>query len=152
MILLFQFPAVIELNVGGHNFTTLLQTLTKEPDSMLAALFSGRHEVNKDENGRYFIDADGAMFAHILNFLRVEQLPPTEVSSQVCRYASYFGIQSLVDRLQLVSGTLFLLHIVAYLKQATKFTSAKFKKVALSVILVDIAIGVGTPSLVTIGG
>ena len=54
----------------------------------------------KDEHGRYFIDADGPMFAHILNYLRVGQLPPSEVASEVCRHAGYFGIQSLVEKLQ----------------------------------------------------
>jgi len=37
---------------------------------MLAAMFSGRHFVQKDEDGRYFIDRDGTHFRYILNFLR----------------------------------------------------------------------------------
>ena len=98
-LLSLQFPAVVELNIGGHHFTTLLQTLTKEP-GLLADMFSGKHDLMKDEHGRYFIDADGSMFAYILNFLRVEQLPPNEVASDVCRHAEYFGIQSLVSKLQ----------------------------------------------------
>lgn len=70
---------------------------------MLADMFSGRHQLTKDDSGRYFIDADGDIFSHILNFLRVGQLPPQEVSSEVSRYAEYFGIQSLVKKLEQVS-------------------------------------------------
>lgn len=33
-------------------------------------MFSGRFELQPDENGRYFIDRDGTHFRHILNFLR----------------------------------------------------------------------------------
>ncbi|XP_060084737.1 uncharacterized protein LOC132564004 [Ylistrum balloti] len=44
-----QFPSVIPLNVGGVKYVTRLSTLSKYPDSMLAALFSGRHTVDKDQ-------------------------------------------------------------------------------------------------------
>jgi len=37
---------------------------------MLSAMFSGRHNVTKDEDGRYFIDRDGTHFRYILNYLR----------------------------------------------------------------------------------
>ena len=29
---------------------------------MIGAMFSGRHHFDTDENGRYFIDRDGAVF------------------------------------------------------------------------------------------
>ena len=60
--ILFQFPNVISLNVGGYIFTTSLSTLLKYEDSMLAVMFSGRHDIVKDENGHYFIDRDGKYF------------------------------------------------------------------------------------------
>jgi hypothetical protein len=50
------------LNVGGYIFTTSLSTLQKYEDSMLAVMFSGRHDIVKDENGHYFIDRDGKYF------------------------------------------------------------------------------------------
>ncbi|KAL9954761.1 hypothetical protein ACROYT_G042336 [Oculina patagonica] len=37
--------AIVNLNVGGHLFTTSVQTLTKDPNSMLAAMFSGSGEL-----------------------------------------------------------------------------------------------------------
>ena len=46
------------LNVGGHHFTTSVQTLTKDPDSMLAAMFSGRFELKPYADGAFFIDRD----------------------------------------------------------------------------------------------
>ena len=53
------------------HFATSIDTLTRgDPDSMLAAMFSGRHNVQKEEDGRYFIDRDGTHFRYILNYLR----------------------------------------------------------------------------------
>ena len=65
-----KFPKIVRLSVGGVQFTTSLDTLLSQKDSMLAAMFSGRHNVEKDEEGRYFIDRDGTHFRYILNFLR----------------------------------------------------------------------------------
>lgn len=77
-------PRVIPLNVGGYNFVTTLSTLTKDKNSMLAAMFSGRHELDTDSEGRYFIDRDGTYFKHILNFLRDgNQLPSADVALEV---------------------------------------------------------------------
>jgi len=45
-------PEVVDLNVGGVFHTTSLSTLQKYPDSMLAAMFSGRHHISTDCNGR----------------------------------------------------------------------------------------------------
>ncbi|XP_048255200.1 BTB/POZ domain-containing protein KCTD6-like isoform X2 [Haliotis rufescens] len=86
---------VVDLNVGGRHLTTSLSTLTKYPDSMLATMFSGRHPVAKDKDGRYFIDVDGDVFVHILNFLRFGKMPPPERASEVNEYAEYFGLEEL---------------------------------------------------------
>lgn len=68
----------IKLDVGGFKFATTLTTLTADPDSMLAAMFSGRFMVEKNEDGCVFIDRDGQFFYHILNWLRNGTLPPIE--------------------------------------------------------------------------
>ena len=52
----------VKLNIGGVYFKTSLLTLTKDPDSMLAAMFSGRFEEDLDEDGSFFIDRDGDLF------------------------------------------------------------------------------------------
>jgi len=64
------FPKIVRLSVGGVVFETSMETLCGDPNSMLAAMFSGRHNVTKDEEGRYFIDRDGTHFRYILNYLR----------------------------------------------------------------------------------
>src|SRR4051812_26346261 len=60
----------ITLDVGGKLYTTSLTTLCSDPNSMLAAMFSGRFELPKDEKGVVFIDRDGETFGNILYFLR----------------------------------------------------------------------------------
>ena len=60
----------INLNVGGTLFTTSLATLTRFPNTMFGAMFSSRHELQKNVAGVYFIDRDGRHFHEILNFLR----------------------------------------------------------------------------------
>ncbi|KAH3755023.1 hypothetical protein DPMN_189704 [Dreissena polymorpha] len=62
---------------------------------MLAAMFSGRHVINKDKDGRSVIDCDGTIFKHILEFLRFETLPPGEVAEAVHKYSEYFGLNEL---------------------------------------------------------
>ena len=68
------FPSIIELNVGGHRFTTSLRTLTKDANSMLAAMFSGRYEIERCKDGAFFINRDGTHFRFILNDLRNGEL------------------------------------------------------------------------------
>ena len=60
----------VKVNVGGTRYETTLSTLQKYPDSMLGAMFSGRHELHVDDNGYSFIDRDGKYFGDVLNYLR----------------------------------------------------------------------------------
>ena len=48
------FDPMIKINVGGQLFTTTHTTLTRYPDTMLGAMFSGRHALVKDDNGACF--------------------------------------------------------------------------------------------------
>ena len=58
-----KFKKNIKLNVGGQIFKTSLETLRKDPDSMLAAMFSQRFDIQPDEDDdAYFIDRDGTHF------------------------------------------------------------------------------------------
>ena len=61
---------IIHLSVDGIDYQTTLGTLTKDSESMIAAMFSGRHSYQIDERRRYFVDRDGELFRYILNFLR----------------------------------------------------------------------------------
>ncbi|KAJ0872575.1 putative chromatin remodeling & transcription regulator BTB-POZ family [Helianthus annuus] len=113
---------------GGSMFCTTVDTLTnREPHSMLAAMFSGRHTVHKDSDTvsmqsnwyttclvarsaafhfsiRYvFVDRDGMHFRHILNWLRDGVVPISNLSdlecSELLREAEYYQLLGLVDRI-----------------------------------------------------
>jgi len=107
------FPAVVELNVGGSHFAASLETLrgghVRRPgcdivgDSMLSAMFSGRVPTRRDAEGRFFIDRDGRHFHHILNYLRDGTLPTALSQAQrleVAREASFYGLEALADHLR----------------------------------------------------
>ncbi|GJS51634.1 FH protein interacting protein FIP2, partial [Tanacetum coccineum] len=92
--------SIVRLNIGGEKFCTTVDTLTqREPHSMLAAMFSGRHTVCKDSEGYVFLDRDGKHFRHILNWLRdcvVPKLSDSECS-ELLREAEYYQLLGLVD-------------------------------------------------------
>ncbi|KFO33086.1 BTB/POZ domain-containing protein KCTD7 [Fukomys damarensis] len=95
-----QFPEVVPLNIGGAHFTTRLSTLRRYEDTMLAAMFSGRHYIPTDAEGRYFIDRDGTHFGDVLNFLRSGDLPPRERVRAVHKEAQYYAIGPLLEQLE----------------------------------------------------
>ena len=64
------FSNQVKVDVGGFKFTTTIATLCRIPESMLGAMFSGRHSLSLNEEGYHFIDRDGTHFRLILNFLR----------------------------------------------------------------------------------
>jgi len=74
-------PPVVQLNVGGHLFSTFLSTLRRHPESRLAEMFSGQQapRLRTDSAGRYFIDRDGAHFGAVLDFLRSDRVPTEHV-------------------------------------------------------------------------
>ena len=103
-IFIFQFPYIINLNVGGRHFTTHYSTLTKYPNNKLTAMFTGHLPVLEDEEGRYIIDMDPKVFSHILDFLRFGELPPPEEASKVYRAADHLSIKELTDKLRWCSA------------------------------------------------
>ncbi|KAI6647272.1 BTB/POZ domain-containing adapter for CUL3-mediated RhoA degradation protein 3-like [Oopsacas minuta] len=93
----------VKLNIGGMLYVTTLDTLTRE-DSMLRAMFSGRMNMDKDEEGWVLIDRDGKHFGFILNYLRNGEISLPE-SRQLCEEilteAKYYLLDGLVERLSL---------------------------------------------------
>ena len=90
-----KFDTLVDLNVGGTRYTARLETLTKYPDSMLGAMFSGRHTLKKTEQGEYFIDRSGRLFTYILQFLRDPEYKcflSGERLKELKREALYFGL------------------------------------------------------------
>ena len=95
------FDARIKLDVGGTRFTTTLTTLTRFPDTMLGAMFSGRHQLPLDESGHYFIDRDGTHFRHILNYLRCPEEFDMAIMEaghvrELRKEVRYYGLESLM--------------------------------------------------------
>ncbi|PSS01675.1 FH protein interacting protein [Actinidia chinensis var. chinensis] len=95
------FPSLVRLNIGGKKFCTTVDTLTqREPDSMLSAMFSGRHTLCQDsEKGYVFIDRDGKHFRHILNWLRDGVVPTLKDTQylELLREAEYYQLLGLID-------------------------------------------------------
>jgi len=93
---------LIRLNVGGERYTTTRATLTRYPHSMLGAMFSGALTTAVDEHGCFFIDRDGAMFRHVLNFLRSGQLslPPNfQQLDQLAVEADFYQLEELIKEI-----------------------------------------------------
>lgn len=102
-------PSIVKLNIGGHYFTTSLQTLTKDPDSMLAVMFAGKFEMKPCEDGAFFIDRDGTHFRFILNYLRSGKLTLPEGATflkELAEEAEFYQIQGLLDKLKLMEDSL----------------------------------------------
>ena len=98
-----RIPSIVKLNVGGKHFTTSLQTLTRDRNSMLAAMFSGRHEVQTTEDGSFFIDRDGTYFRFILNYLRNGELILPDGATflkELEAEARFYQLQGILDKLQ----------------------------------------------------
>ncbi len=97
------FPSTVNLNVGGHLFKTSVQTLTKDPNSMLAAMFSGKFEMKPCEDGSFFIDRDGTHFRFILNYLRNGELILPEGATflkELEAEAKFYQLQGILDELK----------------------------------------------------
>ena len=106
----------VRLNVGGIGYTTLLDTLTRVPGSMLAAMFDGlgmdsdsadsgaRFALPRDDTGAYILDRDGQSFRHVLNFLRHDGPTPCalprspEDRSILALEAKYYMLDELLDQ------------------------------------------------------
>jgi hypothetical protein len=90
----------IKLDIGGQCFTTTLTTLARFPDTMIGAMFSGRHDLKKNDAGAYFIDRDGTHFRHILNFLRSPENHILKMESnlkeELQREAEFYGVGDLM--------------------------------------------------------
>ena len=98
------FTSTVKLNVGGHYFTTSVHTLTKDPNSMLAAMFSGKFEMKPSEDGSFFIDRDGTHFRYILNYLRSGELILPEGATffkELEAEAKFFQIQGILNQMKL---------------------------------------------------
>ncbi|CAK9024831.1 BTB/POZ domain-containing protein KCTD7 [Durusdinium trenchii] len=95
---------VVQLNVGGTPFTTSLGTLWRAgEESRLAEMFASGGDMPKDDDGRFFIDRDGAQFGLILNFLRDGDaaFPAPDSADWVSlrREVDYYGLEEMMLRM-----------------------------------------------------
>ncbi len=110
----------VTLNVGGTYFTTTRSTLTtKEPESMLARMFTHSEDhvwrSSVDSNGAFLIDRSPVYFEPILNYLRNGKvIIDKNVNPQgVLEEARFFGIMSLAEQVE---------HQILAAKPVTDFT------------------------------
>jgi hypothetical protein len=73
-----------------HHYLT---TLTRFPDTMLGAMFSGRHDLKKNNTGAFFIYRDFMHFRHILNLLRS---PEGNLKEELKGEAEFYGLGDLI--------------------------------------------------------
>nr|XP_033805312.1 BTB/POZ domain-containing protein KCTD4 [Geotrypetes seraphini] len=95
--------SLITLNVGGYLYITQKQTLTKYPDSFLEGVVNGKIHSPIDADGHYFIDRDGLLFRHILNFLRNGELLLPEgfrENQLLAQEADFFQLKALADAMK----------------------------------------------------
>jgi hypothetical protein len=60
----------VELNIGGYQFETSVQTLRRVPHTFFDAYISGRYAQDVCNDGSIFVDRDGEHFGHILEYMR----------------------------------------------------------------------------------
>lgn len=85
---------------------TSVETLSQDPESLLAIMFSGKKGLKKEPDGSYFFDRDGTHFRHILNYLRdgpmaLEALPKdVKVLHELLIESEYYKITVMSELLQ----------------------------------------------------
>ncbi|XP_065281281.1 BTB/POZ domain-containing protein kctd15-like isoform X2 [Dermacentor albipictus] len=101
-----RYTAPVHIDVGGTIYTSSLETLTKYPESRLARMFNGSIPIVLDSlKQHYFIDRDGKMFRHVLNFLRTNALavPDNFAELQLLHEeARYYDIPALTRQLEML--------------------------------------------------
>eukprot|EP01084_Bolivina_argentea_P038912 71928_1 len=88
---------IISLQVGERKFITKINTLTQNDDNnYFAKLFSGHFAQNATYNQSYFIDRNGDVFSHILDYLRCHKfiIPDNDVLKQkILNEAQFYMIK-----------------------------------------------------------
>ncbi|KAI8366717.1 BTB/POZ protein [Radiomyces spectabilis] len=91
----------VRLNVGGQYFETSLSTLRRDPNSMLAAMFSESRTLVPDVDGSYFIDRDSTYFRLVLNYLRDLKIPASvkedpKILDELMQEARFYRLNDLL--------------------------------------------------------
>jgi hypothetical protein len=96
--------APVHIDVGGHLYTSSLETLTKYPTSRISKMFNGSIPIVLDAlKHHYFIDRDGKLFRHVLNFLRTSRLVLPENFNDfeaLIAEAKFYELETMVTQLE----------------------------------------------------
>ncbi|XP_055616017.1 BTB/POZ domain-containing protein KCTD16 [Toxorhynchites rutilus septentrionalis] len=128
------FPAVVELNVGGVHYATSLDTLKSEDGSLLQELFRGTTlDVPRDSQGRFFIDRDGSLFRFVLDYLREPSKfkMPTEFRERelLRKEAEYFRLNGLVEAATKAPGCIIIGYRGSFQFGRDGLADVKFRKI-----------------------
>lgn len=84
----------VTFDVGGKLFKVSRALIDDHPDTMLAKMISEAWEKKNDEDTPLFIDRDGDIFSHVLNYLRYGSidLPLCVPETMFQRELDYYGI------------------------------------------------------------
>ena len=96
------FGENVKIDIGGRIFRTSLKTLRRESESFLASMFSEKFDLKKEDDGSFFIDRDGSLFHHILNYLRDCQISEDVIEAygpHMQREAEFYGLSGLKEQI-----------------------------------------------------
>ncbi|CAI2358135.1 unnamed protein product [Caenorhabditis sp. 36 PRJEB53466] len=105
---------LVHINAGGTRFTTLYDTLAQSNSSYFSNFIrvdptSGKicllqQRTIRDESGAIFVNRDGRLFAHVLQFMRDRKntvLPKDrDILAQLKREAEFFGMEAFKYSIQ----------------------------------------------------
>ncbi|CAH8519702.1 unnamed protein product [Schistosoma turkestanicum] len=105
-----RYSAPVHIDVGGTLYTSSLKALTKYPNSILGKMFNGTIPIVLDTmKQHYFIDRDGTLFRHVLNFLRTNKVnldPNFTELDQLVEEATFYGLDEMVNQLKQIKTKL----------------------------------------------
>ena len=108
---------IITLNVGGVTYITTKQTLMV-PSSYFECMFSGQMKPGVYIDDDIFIDRDGKIFRHVLNYLRNRDrwIPPSDIElyGDLLNEADFYGLTEMKKILLNLKPDSFSLYISHY--------------------------------------
>jgi hypothetical protein len=96
--------APVHIDAGGILYTSSLATLTRHRDSLISKMFNGSVPIVLDSlKQHYFIDRDGKLFRHVLNFMRTGRVSlPSGFDDFEALFAEakYYELSEMVRQLE----------------------------------------------------
>jgi hypothetical protein len=102
----YELERNVELDVGGRRFHTSMSVLRSKPGTFFGAMFSGLYDIERSEDGSIFVDRDGELFGHVLEYLRdgvvnvAKHGAPVHVLRKLKREFNFFSIELYAEKVQ----------------------------------------------------